>query len=307
MQKRYAFSDYHPTINFLYFALVLSCAMFLMHPVYLALSFATALAYSLHLRGRKAVRFSLAVVLPMMLIAAIVNPAFSHEGATILSYLPSGNPLTLESIAYGLAAAAMLASVILWFTCFNEVITSDKFVYLFGKVSPALSLVLSMTFRFVPKFTAQFKETLHAQRCIGRDISDGPLLSRMRVGITVLSIMVTRSLEGSIDTADSMKSRGYGLPGRTAFSIYRFGNRDRKALAWIVFCGAYIFAGWTAGAMSFRYYPTLKAAAWNAHAMSTAIVYAMLCLTPVILDIWQDKRWESIARVSNNCANGSGK
>ena len=35
------------------------------------------------------------------------NPAFDHEGATLLAYLPSGNPLTLESIAYGVAAAVM--------------------------------------------------------------------------------------------------------------------------------------------------------------------------------------------------------
>ncbi len=44
-----------------------------------------------------------------------MNLAFNHEGATILAYLPSGNPLTLESIAYGFAAAAMLAAVVLWF------------------------------------------------------------------------------------------------------------------------------------------------------------------------------------------------
>ena len=93
----------------------------------------------------------------MMVVAALVNPAFNHEGATILTYLPSGNPLTLESILYGAAAAAMLAAVVTWFSCYTAVMTSDKFVYLFGRIIPALSLVLSMTLRFVPKFQAQLQ------------------------------------------------------------------------------------------------------------------------------------------------------
>ena len=51
---------------------------------------------------------------------------------------------------YGLASAALLSATLLWFTCYNTVMTSDKFIYLFGRVIPALSLVLSMTMRFVP-------------------------------------------------------------------------------------------------------------------------------------------------------------
>ena len=85
-----------------------------MHPVSLAISLASALVYAVYLNGRRAVRFSLLYMLPMMVVAALVNPAFNHEGATILTYLPSGNPLTLESILYGAAAAAMLAATASW-------------------------------------------------------------------------------------------------------------------------------------------------------------------------------------------------
>lgn len=79
--------------------------MFLVHPVSLIISLGASLAYAVYLNGGRAVRFSLLVMLPMMAVAALVNPAFNHEGATLLAYLPSGNPLTLESILYGLAAA----------------------------------------------------------------------------------------------------------------------------------------------------------------------------------------------------------
>ena len=281
-------------INFLYFALVLVFAMFFMHPISLLISLGSALTYAIWLNGEKAVRFSLAALLPMMLMAALVNPIFNHEGMTILTYLPSGNPLTLESIIYGVASALMLAGVITWFSCYTAVMTSDKFVYLFGRVIPALSLVLSMTLRFVPKFKAQFKVVSQAQACVGRDVSDGTLLQRLKNAITILSIMVTWALENAIETADSMKSRGYGLPGRTAFSIYRFDERDRMALAWLAFCGFYIVAGWMVGGLQWQYYPIMRGTLTGAFPISFQLVYLALCLTPVIINGVEDQKWKHL-------------
>lgn len=294
MKNRDTFSSYHPLINFLYFALVLVFSMFFMHPLSLVISLASSLAYAVYLNGYKAVRFTLTALLPMMLMAAVINPIFNHEGMTILTYLPSGNPLTLESILYGVASALMLASVITWFSCYTAVMTSDKFVYLFGKLIPALSLVLSMTLRFVPKFKAQFKVVSQAQACVGRDVSEGSILQRLKNAITILSIMVTWSLENAIESADSMKSRGYGLPGRTAFSIYRFDERDKTAFAWLLFCGFYIFSGWSAGGLAWKYYPLIKGELSGAFPISFQFVYLALCLTPVILNGKEDLAWKRL-------------
>ena len=268
--------------------------MFFMHPVSLLISLGAALTYAIDLNGQKAVRFSLTAMLPMMLMAAIINPIFNHEGMTILTYLPSGNPLTLESIVYGLCSALMLAAVITWFSCYSAVMTSDKFVYLVGRVIPALSLVLSMTLRFVPKFKAQFKVVSQAQSCVGRNVDDGSLLQRMKNAITILSIMVTWALENAIETADSMKSRGYGLPGRTAFSIYRFEDRDKMALGWLLFCGFYITAGWIVGGMEWQYYPVIKGTLTGAFPISFQLAYLALCLTPVILNETEDRKWKHL-------------
>ena len=293
MKNRDTFSSYHPAVNFLYFGLVLLFAMCLMHPVCLGITLAAAVTYHMYLKGHKAVRFSLLFMLPVMLLAALVNPAFNHEGATILTYLPSGNPLTAESIWYGIAAAAMLAAVLSWFACYTEVMTSDKFVYLFGKIIPALSLVLSMTLRFVPRFKAQLDTVKEAQMSIGRDPSEGSVLQRLKKAVTVISIMITWALENAIETADSMRSRGYGLPGRTAFSIYRFDSRDKLAVCWLVFCGIVLGAGWAGGAFAWRYYPTVKGAL-GVLPFAFQLVYAALCFTPVFLDLREDLTWKRL-------------
>ncbi len=294
MRNRDAFSAYHPLVNFLYFLLVLFFSMCFMHPACLVISLGSATAYNLYLKGRKGLRFSLAFLLPMLLLAAILNPAFNHEGVTILAYTPNGNPITLESLVYGVASSLMLVSVIQWFSCYNEVMTSDKFVYLFGRVIPALSLVLSMTLRFVPRFSEQLKTVRKAQKCIGRDLSEGSLIQRVRHGVTILSILVTWSLENAIETADSMKGRGYGLPGRSAFSIYRFDSRDRLALLWLGFCLWYIVFGWAGGGLYFRYYPSIKAAGLGPFPLSFLLVYLALCLTPLILNGREDAKWKRL-------------
>jgi len=289
-----AFAGFHPSINFLYFTCVIGFAMFFTHPACLAISLLCALTYSVYLSGKKAVRFSLVYMLPMLIFTALLNPVFNHQGGTILTYLPGGNPLTLESALYGVAAAGMLVTVIMWFTCYNEVMTSDKIVYLFGRAVPALSLILSMALRFVPRFLAQIKVISNAQKCAGRDVPSRNILQKIKHGAKILSILVTWSLENAIETADSMKSRGYGLPGRTAFSIFHFDRRDACALVYILSCAAAVIAGAAAGAYHFRYFPTIKGE-WGGAAIFVFAAYFAIGAFPVIINIKEDMAWKYIA------------
>ena len=253
-----------------------------------------AIIYAVSAEGKKSVMFLLKFCLPMILLTAFINPAFSHEGVTILYYFSSGNPLTLESILYGVGAGAMLVTVLLWFSAFSRVMTSDKFIYLFGKVIPALSLVLSMSLRFVPKFKKQTEIVTEAQRCIGRDISTGSLWQRFKTVVLILSIMITWALENAIETADSMKSRGYGLRGRTAFSIYRMDDRDKYALLWLVFCGLFLIVGTMLSAFGFRYFPSIRYAAIDMTTIPFYAVYFGLCITPVVLNFTEERKWKTI-------------
>ena len=288
------FATYHPLVNFLYFALVIGFSMVLDHPLAQGISLLCGILYAVQTEGKKAVLFTLRWCLPMVMLTAFVNPAFSHEGITILLYFPTGNPLTLESILYGLSSGVMIATVMLWFLNFNRVITSDKFIYLFGRIIPAMSLVLSMTLRFIPKFKAQLASVVDAQKSIGRDISEGSLWHRTKIAVTVLSILVTWALENAIETADSMKSRGYGLKGRTAFSIYHFDDRDRMALIFLGFCGFYLLSGGMVSAFGFRYFPSIRYVGLNTVTLSFQLVYLGLCLMPVALNRAEERTWNTI-------------
>ena len=287
------FKNYHPIVNFTYFVFVIGFSCFFLHPVCLCISLASGFTYSVMLKGRKAVKTNLIYMIPMLLMMALINPAFNHEGVTIIDYLPGGNPLTLESVIYGLCAAAMIASVICHFSCYNEVMTSDKFICLFGKIIPSMSLIISMTLRFVPKFATQLKVVTNAQKCMGRDISNGSIIKRAKNGLNILSIMTTWSLENAIETADSMKGRGYGIPGRTAFSIFTFDKRDKKALVCILLSGVYTFVGSTMGKISFRFFPSMKMAEVSAFGISVFVAYLLLCSSPIIIELWEVRKWKA--------------
>ena len=288
------FYNYHPTVNLSYFTLVITYSMLLTHPVAQIIALVCAVIYAVSVEGKRSVFFLLKFCLPMVLLTAFINPAFSHEGVTILYYFSSGNPLTLESILYGVGAGVMLVTVILWFSAFSRVMTSDKFIYLFGKVIPALSLVLSMSLRFVPKFKKQTEVVVEAQRCLGRDISTCSLWQRFKTAVVILSIMITWALENAIETADSMKSRGYGLKGRTAFSIYRMDDRDKYTLLWLGFCGLFLTVGVMLSAFGFRYFPSIRYAAFDMTTIPVYAVYFGLCITPVVLNFTEERKWKTI-------------
>ena len=291
---RDSFAEFHPFNNFLYFVLVIVFSLVLSHPLAQGIALACAMVYVVSIDGEKSVLFLLKYCLPMVLLTAFINPAFNHEGVTVLLYFSNGNPLTLESVLYGLSAGASLVTLLLWFASFNRVMTSDKFIYLFGKVIPALSLVLSMSLRFVPKFKAQMETVTEAQRSIGRDVSSGSLMQRTRTAILIFSIMVTWALENAIETADSMKSRGYGLKGRTAFSIYRFDERDKYTLIWLAFCGLFLLAGILLSAFGFRYFPSIRYAALDITTIPFYCVFFALCITPVILNFTEERKWKTL-------------
>ena len=280
----HVFSDYHPIVNFIYFIVVLTFCMLLNHPVSQGISLLCALAYAWQLLGKKAIRFTLSVSLPMILLATIVNPLFNHNGNTVIGHFPTGSALTLESVLYGLSAGCMLACVLLWFMCFHQIITPHKLQYLLGRAIPSLSLVLGMTLRLVPRFKKQLTAITESQQCLGRSITKGNLRQRIQTAATILSILITWSLEGSLQTADSMKSRGYGLKGRTTFSLYRFNSRDTVTLIWILSCGLICSYGLLTGRLTFEYFPGIQTTPVTITAALLQGLYFALCITPVVLE-----------------------
>ena len=286
------FKNYHPFVNLVYFMLVTGFSCIFMNPLCLVISLFCALSYLWVLKGRKALKTML-FTLPLIILMAIINPLFSHNGETVLMYFKNGNPLTLESIIYGGCAAIMIWSVICWFSCFNQVMTSDKIIYLFGKILPSLSLVISMTLRFVPRFIEETKKISVAQKCMGNDVAEGKFKDKVINASAVLSATVTKELENSVETADSMKARGYGLKGRSAYHNFKFTKKDFIWLSFITVCGGTVISGGINGVLKFSFFPSLSVLEFSTAGVMVFSAYFILCVVPVIIEIREVRRWKA--------------
>ena len=229
--------------------------------------------------------------MPILVMMAIMNPMFNHEGITILWYLPNDNPITLEAICFGLASAVMMGASILWFNCCNTVFTSDKIIYLFGRVIPALSLLISMTLRFVPRFKNFLQGVLRTQRAMHKPENTR---EKLQQALAAFSATVSWAMEQSIVSADSMKSRGYGVQGRTAFSIYIFEKRDGVTLMLLVLLWAGAAIPHLMGVAEWTYYPSL-----TGQLLGPVEIMAYLCCggmynLPLIMNLMEDRKWNAL-------------
>lgn len=287
-----AFSRLHPLTEAVYFILLLASGAFTMHPCFIVLSLLGAVGFAVCISGKKVLRKGVYLLIPI-LTAAAVNVLFNHRGRVILVRFPSGNALTLESLLYGAAAGVSISAVLIWCYCFYKTFTPDKLISLTGRSLPSLSLVLSMSFRFIPLFVRRFKEISDSQHQLGRGIRDGNIVRRLSNLARIFSILISRALEGSVITADSMKSRGYGLERRSTYDIFRFRFADAVFIVLSVLCAGSAIAGLVMGFAEFRFYPMIYMSELDIKALTEFAGFGLLCFMPMIYELTEGAKWRS--------------
>ncbi len=281
------FADSNPIAAALYFFAVTGIAMFSANPVISVISLFGAIVIFLMNNGRKSLSthfFSAA----LFTVMALVNPIFSHNGATVL-FVMNNNPVTLEALIYGVCAALTVIAVLYWFRSFSQIMTADKLLYLFGALSPKLALTLSMTLRYVPLFGTQIKKVHASQKALGL-YKDDNIVDSFKGGMRIFSIMITWALENGIVTADSMTARGYGVGKRSRFSLFRF-----KAEDIFLICSTLVFSVFSIyGAIGaeFEFYPFISVPEADFRNIIGYASYGLLNLIPVIIGVKEELKWK---------------
>ena len=289
------FERCHPAVNFLFFAGVLAGCWAFSNPVYLALALLCAMAFYVERRGLRAVPV-IAASLALGLAFALYYSSYHHFGVTVLSRNFIGNARTLESLVKGAVLGGKLACCILWLGCLHSVVTTDKIVYLFGRVSPMLALYLSGILRMVPRISRQSKKLDTARSAIGRGWGSGNVFSRINHFFRELSALITWTLEALGGLSDAARSRGVLLKGRRAYSVYRFDNRDRAlVICLFAFLSMTLFAV-LLGQTGARFDPYLRFPQVTALSYVGFMGYGAFCLLPMWLDVRTAIRFRSSRR-----------
>lgn len=306
------FKGYHPLVNVLFFISIIAFGMLLRHPVYLVISFISSTAYYLKLSGKDGRKTVFRFLLPMLLFVVIINSFFNHYGVTTLFILPSGNNFTFEALVMGIVSGITVVSVIQWFFCCNEVVTEDKFMHIFGRILPKGALVVSMILRFVPLYRRRYKEISQARKCMGLNGTDS-FICKMKKTFKNIGILVSWSFENAIETADSMKARGYGLKGRTYYSRFQWQTGDTLALILLVLFDALIIFGLVSNSAYCIYNPyviinqpseigttyiinelNLTINPFSFLSIVSLIAFTLLCFLPLTIDLKEDIKWHRL-------------
>ena len=182
----------------------------------------------------------------------------------------------------------MFVIMMLWFGCYNKVLTSDKFTSLFGNLIPAISLLLVMVFRMVPNFIRKTGQIIGARKSIGKGASEAASTKeKVKDGMTVLGTLTSWALEGSVVTGDSMRARGYGSAKRTSFMIYRMTAADWWLLVVMAVLVTLTILAAVWGQMTATFTPKLQIAAtsWG------IVAYTAYLLIPTALSIKEAIQW----------------
>jgi energy-coupling factor transport system permease protein len=298
---------YHPAVNFAFFGAVIIFAVVVFHPVCSLISLTGALSYAVSLNGKNALKFFCKVPLLIMTLIFIMNPLFVHKGVSVLMMI-GDTQITKEAFAYGACSALMTGSVIMWFYCYGLVMTSDRFMAVFGRHAPATSLVFSMVLRFIPRLTVQAHRTREAQwgfftegnGNMTGDHRRTSLDERIRQGIENTSVLTTWALENSIETADSMRSRGYGISTqrgmkrsiRTNYSGYKIHSKDSLMLCVLALISTAVIWAKASGTLYFAAYPVIMSAQLTGRLAAALSMYTILCCLPAMLAVQETLLWK---------------
>ena len=169
--------------------------------------------------------------------------------------------------------------------------TQDKFLFLFSKTIPKTALVLSMAIRFIPVFKRQIKNISAVQKAMGL-YSSKSYVDKLRSSVRVFLSIVTWSLENAVDTARSMRARGYGIKGRTSFSLFKFTLRDAAVLLFSVLMFVFVIFGIRSKYVYFVFYPSMSRLPLTARAVCVYTVYAALSFLPFIVEVKESLKWK---------------
>ncbi len=288
-RSRSGFAALHPAVQCLFFASVISVTLG-MDPLLLALSGLAAAGLIIRQQGIRKFGASLRLFLPTGLLMMLLNPLVSHNGVTILWYFPDGAPLTMESIVFGAAAAGMMLTLFGWFSCLQRVLTSDRIIYLIGQAAPRTALLISMILRLTGSCRHQWK-AINAAR-YGLAPPGGSAVHRLHSTVTMLSTLIGWLLEHSLDTADAMKSRGFGAARRRAYSPFRFRAQDGRVCLLVAGSDAALIGARLFHVLDHGYYPVFYSAPAAPLRAGAVLLFGLLVFLPLLIEGKEALRWQ---------------
>lgn len=278
------FTLFNPIVNLIYFVGAIYFIAVFTHPLYIVMAYASLIVYYLVINGKKALRFLL-FLFAVQLFYIFLYASYRHFGVTVLWKNSIGNNITMEALWYGVMRSMKGFSLTLCFLCMVRIISGDGMIYILGRICPKLSLFPAVFFRNIRRLKERWRDinTGRQGTCLG--IKQGRWYNRMPKFFNTCLTVIGITLEDFIECSVGMKSRGYTLKGRTAYSMYSFELKDRLLLLGIVF---FIVAGQVASSLGYAHAlwnPRIIFPVYDNMAWSLVLLYGIYLIIPITVPL----------------------
>jgi energy-coupling factor transport system permease protein len=271
----------HPLVLFVYLLGGILVSMMTMHPVLLGVSFCLSSLGAFLLWGRMMWKRLFGMILPVLLFLAVLLPLFSHRGETPLFYV-NGLAVTKESVCCGIVMSLLLAAVFQWFQMANYLLDSEKLLYLCGRIFPSLGLLFSMVFRMIPLMGERMGQIKDAQRGMGRKSENLSLPGKISLLLKEISVLISWSLESSMEMAVSMENRGYGVGKPTFFTLFSFGGREIFSVILLMVLYGLCLINIAGGSYAVSFFPKMQFEQITGRGILGILCFGIAALLPMI-------------------------
>jgi energy-coupling factor transport system permease protein len=281
----------HPAVTFVLFMSVAGMTIISFHPVNIALSLFFSLVSVIIFNGKKGLKLAVFFCVPLMAITVFLNTFFNNNGVTFLFSV--GNlQIMLEGLIYGLCSAGAIAATVMWFSCYSAVMSSEKFLYLFGRAAPSAALLVSLTLEQSNLMRQKLKLIDDGQHSLYGD-AEKSLAQKLRLALNKVTVLLSWVMEDSIITADAMNARGFGTGKMTKMRpyIWRFADKTFfiTLFVFITLCVASFFKG----TIRFDFFPLLDELKPAAAEIVTYIIFFVFYSLPLLAELKEALKWRS--------------
>lgn len=284
------FARCHPLVSFLFYAGGVALLILMLHPVFQVISLFIILVINLiHDRLAGLSKWKVLLLFTFILMV-IVNPLFNERGRHLL-FMVGEHRITLEAVLYGGMNALSIIGIIALFVSYNVIMTPNKLLFLFAKFLPQFAVLLMLTLRFIPLMTRRMEEISLVQKSKGLSVHNGNWRTRVKIAFSYVQALLTYSLEEAIQTADSMKARGYGKGLRTSYEFFRFRPMDTIAIICLAVLFTLTIYGRILGFGFLTIYPLMEDWKFSFQDTASLVCYLLYLCFPIIVEAGEAFRW----------------
>ncbi|WP_330583588.1 energy-coupling factor transporter transmembrane component T [Geosporobacter ferrireducens] len=273
---------------------LLSMILLYMHPLYIVSILCFILAVFCSIGKFEKAKSAIILGLYNGLLILIINPLVSQSGRTILYRTPKipvfGRvKITMEAIAYGTNMGLKLICIFLLFVLYGMMTDRDETFSFFSKHAQKLTLTLSLTVNIIHRLKIELLRVKDVMVLRGVNFQAKKLNEKIKAYYPVLKVILISSLEGSLDRAEALHSRSYGIGKRTSYARVHIKAVD-YLFNGISFLMAFLLVyGLTTGRGGYVFYPELEP--FYAGDIRYLLIIDFVLATSLLV-IWGNKKWK---------------